>query len=765
MYRKRVVSAVLAAALTLSLAACGKKQTTASAGDLIVGYSKYSDSSNLYTHINDETKPEALEGMTLEGYELIGENEKLALYLREESASIRVVDKKSGYIWGALRQDKPDDLNKTWSAFGNSIVSILYYDEVGSTAKTGAGHEDNQCEFEKIENGVIVHVDFIEKDKTTKTESVISLSAKVELTDDHIRFSVDDSSIQETGSNKLGQIYFAPFLGATVGDEIGGYMFVPDGSGALIRFQRPIKYLTGYSDRVYGSDYSIDNTYTVGDLNANRTNDFLKGSETVTMPVYGISHGYDANALFGYVESGAEYSAVMAEPAGIITDYNYATAYFLYRQAYMQPTERDGSGVQIVQEKPNTVNPALNIYFLSGEDANYTGMAHCYRSILQEQGVLPEESHSQPQLMIDFLVADICEGFLVNTTTSLTDRQQLLSAAEYLQQQGIQSASFQLLGWQTGGLNGYKKLETYDTTQIGKLSEVVQLQNELAAKGYDISMYLEPLSAREGQVSNQKDYAIALSQEVIEVLRNNPAIFLGDVQYIKTQTAMQTLANQMAMLRQAGLNSFAIDQAAELLYSEMLMGEEQNRTQVMQLVSEKLAALAGTEGLTLYSPNAYAFSVTSVYRDAPMSASRYSFETDSVPFLQIVLSGSMTLYAPYANQSFYTDLDVLKCIEYNAYPSFLLTGGDSSLLSGTPSQEYFSTGFEDWKMTAVSIYQRIDKVLSNVQGQQMLSHTVLQEGVVQITYETGSIYVNYTDAEYQADGVTVPAIGAVYAAG
>ncbi len=765
MFRKRLACYVLAAVLMLSLAACGNKQPETTPGDLIQGYSKFSDSSNLYAHMNDTSKPNALEGMTIEGYALIGESEKLSLYLREESASIRVVDKKSGYIWGALRQDKPDDLNKTWSSFANSIVSIMYYDEVGSTAKTGAGHQDNVCKFEKIDNGVTVHVDFIEKDKTTKKESKISLSASVELVDDHIRFSLDDSSIKETGDNKLGQVYFAPFLGSTVGDEIGGYMFVPDGSGALIRFQRPIKYLTGYSDRIYGSDYSIDNTYTVGDLNANRTNDFLKGSETVTMPVYGISHGYNANALFGCVESGAEYGVVMAEPAGIVTDYNYATTYFLYRQAYMQPTERDGSGVQIVQEKPNTVNPVLNIYFLSGEDANYTGMAHCYRNILQEQGVLPGAGLSDPKLMIDFIVADICEGFLFNTTTSLTDTEQLLAAAEYLQQQGISGASFQLMGWQKGGLNGYKKLNTYNTTELGKLQEVSRLQQTLSAKGYDLSMYLAPFSAKQGQISSQKDYAIALSQEIIAVHRNNKAVFLGDVQYIKSNTALQALTEQVECLHKEGLGCFALDEAGRLLYSEMLMGEEQTRTQVMALVTEKLSGLAGDEGLTLYNPNAYAFGVTAVYRDAPMSASRYSFETDSIPFLQIVLSGSMTMYAPYANQSFYTDLDVLKCIEYNAYPSFLLTGSDSSLLSGTPSQEFFSTGFEDWKLTAVSIYQRIDEVLSNVHGQTMQAHSVLQEGVVQVIYETGSIYVNYTDTQVQIDGVTVPAIGAVYTAG
>lgn len=754
---KKIISGALALALCLSLAGCTRSNLPASSaqGD-IAGYSSYSQSSNLYTHMNDQGKASALEGMNIEGYELIGENDKLALYLREESASVRIVDKASGYVWGALRQDKPDNLNKTWSSFGNSIVSIKYYDEAGSIAQIGAGHEKNKCTFEKVNNGVICHVDF--------REQGISLSAKVELTEDHIRFSLDDSTIKETGTYVLAQVYFAPFLGSTVGDEIGGYMFVPDGSGALIRFQRPIKYLAGYSDRVYGSDYSIDNTYTVGDLNANRTNDFLKSSETVSMPVYGISHGYDANALFGYVESGAEYSAIMADPAGIITDYNYATAYFIYRQAYLQPTGRDGAGIQMVQQDANTVNPVLSVYFLTGENANYTGMAHLYRGLLEEQGILPGAAISQSALMLDYLVADIAEGFLFNTTAQLTDAQQLRDAAAYLRQEGIESVSFQLMGWQKGGLNGYKKLKSYTSTQLGSLEDVAALRQEMTALGYDLSMYMAPLSARAGQVSNEKDLGIALSQEVIQLLRNNKAVFLGDTQYIKTESALQNLQQQVQILRQAGLTAFVTDEVAELLYSEMLLDSEKSRTQIMELVLESMTQLAGQEGLTLYSPNAYLWGVTSVYRDAPMSAGRYSFETDSVPFLQTVLSGTMTMYAPYANQSFYTDMDVLKCIEYNAYPSFLLTGSDSSSLTGTPSQEFFSTGFEDWKTTAVDIYRRIDTVLCQVQGQKMVAHRVLQEGVVRVDYETGSIYVNYTDGAVNTEDVQVPAISAIYVA-
>ena len=120
------------------------------------------------------------------------------------------------------------------------------------------------------------------------------------------------------------------------------------------------------------------------------------------------------------------------------------------------------------------------------------------------------------------------------------------------------------------------------------------------------------------------------------------------------------------------------------------------------------------------------------------------------------------LYAPYANQSFYTEMDVLKCIEYNAYPSFLLTGSDSKELSGTPSEEYFSTCFDDWKTTAVSIYQQIHQVLQHVHGQPMIGHQVLQEGVVRVDYTGGSVYINYTEEDVTLEEITVGAVDALY---
>lgn len=378
---------------------------------------------------------------------------------------------------------------------------------------------------------------------------------------------------------------------------------------------------------------------------------------------------------------------------------------------------------------------------------------------------MPDYALQIPAMMMDFIVADIQEGYLYDSTTQLTEADQLLDAAEYLQQQGITNSSFQLLGWQEGGLNGYEKLEIYEDTQLGSLQDVISLQKKLEKQGTALSMYLAPLSVRQVQVSSENDLGIAFSQEVIQLMRNDQNVFLGDIQYLKIKKALSAYTKQIDSLKKAGLTNYATDELGSMLYAEMLLDKEMSRSQVLTMVSGKLEALTGETGLTLYNPNQYVLGTTAVYRDAPMSSSRYAFETDSVPFLQLVLSGNVMLYAPYANQSFYTDMDVLKCIEYNAYPSFLLTGSDSKELTDTPSEEYFSTCFDDWKATAVSIYQRIDQVLHHVHGQQMLDHRVLQEGVVLTEYANGSIYINYTDTDVTVNGVTVNAVSAVFVSG
>ena len=66
--------------------------------------------------------------LTTAGFEKVLENEQLELWFREEIDSIRVVDKKSGYIWGELEKDEMDELNNYYNTMANSIMTMEYYD-------------------------------------------------------------------------------------------------------------------------------------------------------------------------------------------------------------------------------------------------------------------------------------------------------------------------------------------------------------------------------------------------------------------------------------------------------------------------------------------------------------------------------------------------------------------------------------------------------------------------------------------------------------
>ena len=106
---KRIGCLLLAVLLATSLALPSKAAT----GEF---------GSNRYSQPLEASEP--LEGYDLEGYTPLLENDSLAVYWRKEVGGLRVLDKRSGYTWGTMGADKPENLNKKWAAIANSMVLI-----------------------------------------------------------------------------------------------------------------------------------------------------------------------------------------------------------------------------------------------------------------------------------------------------------------------------------------------------------------------------------------------------------------------------------------------------------------------------------------------------------------------------------------------------------------------------------------------------------------------------------------------------------------
>ena len=120
---------------TLCLSGCSASGWTAGHNDAtaMIGHvDQESLQSNRFTHMEGDGG-KALPQLALDGFSLVAENDTLGLYLREQYACIRVLDKATGYVWGSFREDEPEDLNETWARFGNSVVSLECIDSTGMT--------------------------------------------------------------------------------------------------------------------------------------------------------------------------------------------------------------------------------------------------------------------------------------------------------------------------------------------------------------------------------------------------------------------------------------------------------------------------------------------------------------------------------------------------------------------------------------------------------------------------------------------------------
>ena len=179
------------------------------------------------------------------------------------------------------------------------------------------------------------------------------------------------------------------------------------------------------------------------------------------------------------------------------------------------------------------------------------------------------------------------------------------------------------------------------------------------------------------------------------------------------------------------------------------------REQMIAKILEGLTALTGEFTVSTANPNDYLLAYLVNYYDAPFQASGFLYETDSVPFLSILLSGHVQMFAPDVN--FLSDyrLAALRMIEYNLYPSFIVTAAPAHRLRYTNFEHLLSTEYRLWEEIIVETYATVNGALGAVHGKEIIDHYYPAPGVARIAYAGGTvIYVNYGASAYDSgDGI------------
>jgi hypothetical protein len=700
-------------------------------------------SSNQFTQPEKESKSVEVD-TSMTNFEQVAENDKLKLYVNRDSLALKIIDKRTGYIWNSgLAENREYKLNDRWRNMANSAVTITYIDDKNKEYVENVFSEETTTELNLEENGFTAVINFKKAD--------IVLQLEVELDGEDLVVRIPESKIGEGENGKLVSLRLYPFLGAVHGNEINGYMFIPDGSGALIRFDENSRANSPYQASVYGNDEGF--TRSVDDKKD--TQEQTSPPQKITMPVYGIVHEAKKNGLFTVIENGSEYGELIAYPSGVSTNFNWVTSDYHYRYQYFQPTSRSMSGYNTYQKNRNQFDIKERTTFLVKEDADYVGMAKSYQQYLVESGKLSRKK-DEVDVRLEFLGGEVKEGILWDSVLKMTSINDLPKYVRQLQQQNVENMHIVYRGWTKGGLTGTFPEKFPIEKELGSKADYKDTILQLKKKDIPLYFYTDYTKAYEGAggFSGSTDVARKKNGETM-----NFSTFDRNYFYLSPKDSLELAKKEIDDYKENSISKLAMDTSANVLFSDFNSDKSATRREMVDLYTDMHELLDKEVGsLSLYQPNDYLWSVTERYLDIPMYSSNYSFVTDTVPFIQIVLKGYIPYYAPFSNFHFNRDEEVLRMVEYGANPSFYLTTQSSQLLMNTPSRDLYTSEFDKWEDEIVRQYEMIQESLGEVEGASIESRYIHETGVVEVTYSNGkSIIVNYTNEPYMIDGIEVKA--------
>lgn len=703
--------------------------------------------------------------------EFVTGNSNFAMYYNEDIVSFKVLNKTTGYVWST---NIDNNNSGTYEGLLSGGVGIEYIniqkdmfvqENVGITDTVFI--ESNSA----IENGIKLSLNFggycstracerlypaYLEGRYTKDEMIelglqeinIGFDLEVTLTDEGLHAYVPYSSIVENNSDEilLSSIIIFPALGATKMDEIPGYMVIPDGAGALIRYEdNEGKFIAPFEEIYYDQNYGVQS---------------LRSSVTsypLSMPIFGAVHGVYQNGFVGIIEQGDLNARLLVYPNGTHNlDYNLIFTKFDFRQTYRQSFSSDGTGGAMRYLNMSSSDVSISYNFLSGDDSSYVGIGVDYRDYLTEKGILSQldSVDEDISILMDYIMADSESSFFGTNVVEMSTVEQVQVMYDYFMELGITNQEISLLGWNDGGYSG-------------ELPSDLDFENKLGSNRSfrDLIAHIN----KENQVTLVNNYIVA-SDDTNRVSRRGD-VASGSNRFKLEMERYDAVHNIAYLLYPNVTKEFAFDDFGDyvdedvnvlfndlghVLYSYYQSGYHTREDSYQYYID----IMEKYDGISSYVyPFAYAYQYTDSFHNAPIYNSQLKYYDDLVPLLEIVLKGSVTLYSNYLNYNSLGRDQILSLIDFGVNPAYVLTNNPSSNLKDTDISDFFTTEFDLWKTSIDEEYNYINDALKHVTGEYIVAREVLDVGIVVVTYSNGvEIYVNYSSNDYVYNSITIPGL-------
>lgn len=589
------------------------------------------------------------------------------------------------------------------------------------------------------------------------------------LEEDSLVATVPTSQITEQGGAQIYNIQLLRAFGAA-GTEEDGYIVVPNGSGALIRFNSGKTNTPAYSQYVYGMD-PVESDYVS-----------TQHIETARLPIYGLCRSN--SSILATIESGASYACIKADISGRLSSYNTAYVSFGVR-GFSTLTMFGVTGMDaelpIVEDDMYQEDLSVRYTFLTDEYIGYSGIARAYREQLMEQGVL-RQKEEQTDIPFYYDVISGVEqtkhllGIAYRSIYPMTTFDRAAEIANELNAQGVSMQVMNLQGWFDGGY--YHDLpETFTALrQLGGKDDMNALCSAVRGLGGEIyadvafqhvSDVAKGYSSRhESSRYYASGYSAYLGRVDPTTLRKTSNLGHREIWYnlISPRYLPRYVQRFAEQIHTYDLDGVALRDLGSELHSDKRRANVITRESAMCIVEAQLETMAATgKKLMISGGNDYALRGVSHVINAPMDATEFFIIDQKIPLYQMIVHGCVDYAGAPLNlaSSDNWERELLKMIEYGSSCHYVFTHESATEMKQTGMFMFYATEAEAWIEDAAQTYHRLNEFLSPVSNALMIAHDVLEQDVVRISYSNGIVlYVNYGDAQIEVDGVAVPAMGA-----
>lgn len=687
-------------------------------------------------------------------FRICAENENFVLLIDDRLGNLGIKNKSDNYIWWSSPLEASRDKIAT-PLLVNELRSsnILRYGIPSKWSNNNllrSASEDCKISVSDIENGVRVNYSY---------NKGFEFPVDYTLENDHLRASLKISDIKETDPENIAtEITLLGGFGAASQQE-DGYFVIPDGCGALVRFNNnKTSDFNAYSRTIYGNDAAAVPT-SRGTV-----------APQVCLPVYGIVK--EDNALLAIAAKGDSNASISASVSGQSnSSFNLCSFTFTLRNTDTFYMSGNLSDKITVFENGDILSDDIEVlyYPISKKNADFTDIAQCYRNyLISECGVEKKSSSGRSPLYVELYGGVLKKkpvfGIPVTLGSPVTGFSEAAEIVTELKNAGADDMVISYKNWTDDGISNKVDTGASPSSRLGgkrefsKLTEIIDennfsfypvADNRLFYSGNGYYSFSDTCVRVSGAYSRIVSYDRAYGI---------PDGFRKNMSLLSPEYFGEIFDKIAGSYENSGVTGVSPGDLTTVLYGDY--GKKKlSRAKTMKLVTESFSALDDSleNGILANGANAYALPFAEHITNVPMYSGRFDIFNEDVPFYQAVVHGLIPYSSTAANASPDPADFLLRSAATGSLLNYDLIYADAVELKDTEFDNLFYANYSSRTAEAGSAYELLKPLFSKTADSFITGYKTENDGnTITTDYSCGtSVKVDMTAGTVSFDGQVI----------